>query len=131
LGVIEGWGKTDVGTKGFRCEYAKIKAIYVKPSWTLPKAKNLFDVLTNLVWLLFVPAMYLTLIVISSGATRFVNAAWLLAWALATILFGKSRTLSPKQIKQVKQKYPDAKIYRNYEKMLKENPVSYRAGEVT
>lgn len=125
-GIIEGYGHVTVGTKGFRCEKAIIRALYLPT----PKSLTFSDFLVfgslfsnfcvliallfqgslNLVTVAVLSMMMLVIIVFAAGAIKVVKE--------------RNKNLGAKERDYCKiiEKYPSAEIFTSRRKMLKAYP---------
>lgn len=135
-GVISAWGKTTIGSKGFRSEYAKILALYVPKRWKLPRLSKWRAILyyTSLVYLATAFCLNLALGNFLMAAVDAV--ALTVSGALFVILCYGSHDwsfsmLSANGVRELKRNYPDVKFYNDYDKMVHDFPPSYTKDEVT
>lgn len=150
LGIIKGWGVTQVGSKGFRCSKAEIVALY-SPNSSLTKPAN--SRFVRLVrwwqrhfwspwWSLFFAALYLVCAVL--GAI-WVSTAFTSLPALGLMIFNGYCKTSIKydgylyrrhlensdiDFNLVRIKYPDVKWYSNLQKMISDYELKINTSEL-
>lgn len=139
-GIISAWGKTTIGTKGFRSDFAKVEALFIGERPTHVSTRKIASGCAII-------ALYLVAMVIFIMTNPDVAAlaAPLLGGTVgaAIALFGlyvqrtnaaarraSSQRLSKSTINLVKEHYPDVMLYTNYKKMLKDWPPSYKKDHV-
>lgn len=138
-GIIEGYGKTVVGTKGFRSEKARVVALVLPDTyqstgwraWAI-RLKWLFWTLGFLVWFLMfflIATNFHSWIGILSALVAPLMGTWLLSFPVVIQqqeefkARSAPRPISPVQETLLRQHYPNTKIFPTIEAMLKEYPL--------
>lgn len=131
-GVIKAWGKTTIGTQGFRAEYAEIVALSIRP-WVPAK----YELAKCYAATLAIPVLAIVSLTVGlpDAIAGVIFAIWVMCLAVMTgmvvhLMTTKTPGISPLKVRTIKARYPDVKLYFRHEKMLRDWPPSYTVEEV-
>lgn len=138
-GVVKAWGRTTIGTKGFRAEFAEIVAICATPPPQTLRRKSIMEGYGVIVlfgtWFFILPALlgWFHSAVWAGFATPALAA---LIWS-GLLVYAKhadrlqARYLWKKRYLPLREKFPDVAYYTDYREMLKDFPPSYALGDLS
>lgn len=137
-GVIDAWGPTTVGTKGFRAQNAKILALCVNGGLMFDHERTLIRRMSVLAGLLVLTCVMLAVfqawgpLLALSGVTGGVLVGTFAIYMLirstrGELSYGK---LTKEDVAVLQRNYPGIPIYTSQKKMLKDFPLTYKKGDL-
>lgn len=137
-GIIDAWGPTTVGTKGFRAQNAKILALCVNASLMFDHERTLIRRMSVLAGLLALTCVMLAVfqvwgpLLALSGVTGGVLVGTFAIYMLirstrGELSYGK---LTKEDVAVLQRNYPGIPVYSSQKKMLKDFPLTYKKGDL-